>query len=315
MSDRTSIEWTHATWNPVRGCTKVSPGCKHCYAETFAERFRDVPGHPFEQGFDLRPVPEALELPLRWKTGRLIFVNSMSDLFHEDIPDAYIEKVFDVIARAPQHQFQVLTKRAERMRAFASTRRVPPNAWMGVSVESAEYRWRIKELRAVKAAVRFKSRTAGLVPARRPRRFIVRVLPLAGALLLAACQHAATAGGGVTDEGLGDQLTRCAAAHTVNVKILLEAQQDVAALYRMVGYFKVAGEAYTSRVHAERTFAAEKEALESRMGAALSAPEGERVSRARRFMDELSGELRECAELQRANKASIDARVRAALGR
>jgi protein gp37 len=157
VSDRTAIEWTHATWNPVRGCTKVSPGCKHCYAETFAERFRGVPGHPFEQGFDLRLVPEALELPLRWKTGRLIFVNSMSDLFHEDIPDAYIEKVFDVIARASQHQFQVLTKRAERMRAFTSTRRVPSNAWMGVSVETAEYRWRIKELRAVKAAVRFLS--------------------------------------------------------------------------------------------------------------------------------------------------------------
>ncbi|ACG71838.1 Gp37Gp68 family protein [Anaeromyxobacter sp. K] len=157
MSDRTAIEWTHATWNPVRGCTKVSPGCKHCYAETFAERFRGVPGHPFEQGFDLRPVPEALELPLRWKTGRLIFVNSMSDLFHEDIPDTYIKRVFDIIGRASQHQFQILTKRAERMRAFTSTTSVPPNAWMGVSVETAQYRWRIKELRGVTASVRFLS--------------------------------------------------------------------------------------------------------------------------------------------------------------
>jgi protein gp37 len=157
MSDRTAIEWTQATWNPVRGCTKVSPGCAHCYAETFAERFRGVPGHPFEQGFDLRLVPSALELPLRWKTGRLIFVNSMSDLFHEDIPDAYIEKVFDVMARASQHQFQVLSKRAERMREFTSRRSVPQNAWMGVSVETAEYRWRIQQLRAVPAEVRFLS--------------------------------------------------------------------------------------------------------------------------------------------------------------
>jgi protein gp37 len=157
VSEYSAIEWTHATWNPVRGCTKVSPGCKHCYAETFAERFRGVPDHPFEQGFDLRLVPTALELPLRWRKGRLIFVNSMSDLFHEDVASSYIERVFDVMARAPQHQFQVLTKRAERMRTFTGTRRVPPNAWMGVSVESAEYRWRIKELRAVKAEVRFVS--------------------------------------------------------------------------------------------------------------------------------------------------------------
>ncbi len=157
MSDRTAIEWTHATWNPIRGCTKVSPGCKHCYAETFAERFRGVPGHPFEQGFDLRLVPNALELPLRWKTGRLIFVNSMSDLFHEDVPDSYIERVFSVMERASQHQFQVLTKRAERLQAFTSTHSVPRNAWMGVSVENDEYCWRIALLRGVPAAVRFLS--------------------------------------------------------------------------------------------------------------------------------------------------------------
>lgn len=157
MSDRSAIEWTQATWNPVRGCTKVSPGCKHCYAETFAERFRGVPGHPFEQGFDLRLVPTALDLPLRWRKGRLVFVNSMSDLFHEDVPDAYVERVFSVIRTAPHHQFQVLTKRAERMFEFTQRHGVPPNAWMGVSVESVAYRSRIALLRRVPAKVRFLS--------------------------------------------------------------------------------------------------------------------------------------------------------------
>ncbi len=157
MSDRSSIEWTEATWNPVRGCTKISPGCKHCYAETFAERFRGVPGHPFEQGFDLRLVPSALDLPLRWRRGRLIFVNSMSDLFHEDVPDNYIERVFSVMQRASQHQFQVLTKRAERMLMFTARYGAPRNAWMGVSVENAAYRSRIVLLRRVPAQVRFLS--------------------------------------------------------------------------------------------------------------------------------------------------------------
>lgn len=157
MSDRSPIEWTNATWNPARGCTKVSPGCKHCYAETFSERFRGVEGHPFEQGFDLRLVPRALELPLSWKEGRLVFVNSMSDLFHEDIPEDYIARVFDVMRRAPQHQFQVLTKRAERMAAFARTHVIPTNAWMGVSVESAAYTTRVKHLQTVDARVRFLS--------------------------------------------------------------------------------------------------------------------------------------------------------------
>jgi phage protein Gp37/Gp68 len=115
MADRSSIEWTQATWNPVTGCSKVSPGCAHCYAETFAERFRGVPGHPYEQGFDLRFWPARLDQPFRWKRPRLIFVNSMSDLFHEDIPPSYIERVFDVMARAQHHTFQVLTKRADRL--------------------------------------------------------------------------------------------------------------------------------------------------------------------------------------------------------
>ena len=115
MSDKSKIEWTDATWNPVRGCTKVSPGCVHCYAETFAERFRGVPGHPFEFGFDLRLVPEKLGDPLRWRAPRLVFVNSMSDLFHDGVPDHYVTAVAKVMSAANWHTFQVLTKRAERL--------------------------------------------------------------------------------------------------------------------------------------------------------------------------------------------------------
>ena len=157
MSDKSRIEWTDATWNPVRGCTKVSPGCKHCYAETFAERFRGVPGHPFEQGFDLRIVPEALELPQRWREPRLVFVNSMSDLFHEDIPLEYIQRVFRVMADAPRHQFQVLTKRAVRMAELAPKLTFAPNIWAGVSVENQRYTSRIDSLREVPALTRFLS--------------------------------------------------------------------------------------------------------------------------------------------------------------
>lgn len=157
MADRSEIEWTDATWNPVRGCTKISPGCKHCYAETFSERFRGVPGHPFEYGFDLRLVESALELPLRWRAGRRIFVNSMSDLFHDKVPVEYISRVFDVMRRAPQHQFQVLTKRAERMADIAATLTMPPNVWMGVSVENQTYTTRAQHLCRVNASVRFLS--------------------------------------------------------------------------------------------------------------------------------------------------------------
>jgi protein gp37 len=111
MSNNSKIEWTDATWNPVRGCTKVSPGCQNCYAETFAERFRGVPGHPFEQGFDLRLVPEKLVEPLRWASPKMIFVNSMSDLFHENIPESYIINIANVMNLANWHTYQVLTKR------------------------------------------------------------------------------------------------------------------------------------------------------------------------------------------------------------
>src|SRR6266699_6181673 len=137
MSDHSKIEWTDATWNPVTGCTKVSPGCKHCYAQTFAERFRGVPGHPFEQGFDLRLWPERLGLPLVWKTSRRIFVNSMSDLFHERVPEWLIDAVFDTMSRAAWHQFQVLTKRPDLMTNYVRARadrfgpltETHPNVW------------------------------------------------------------------------------------------------------------------------------------------------------------------------------------------
>jgi protein gp37 len=178
MSDSSKIEWTDATWNPVTGCTKVSPGCDHCYAETFAERWRGTPGHHFENGFDVTLRPERLEQPLHWKRPRRIFVNSMSDLFHEAVPDEYIVRVFDVMQNARRHSFQVLTKRHARMRSFV-TRYLsgefatepldtsplagtidapPPNIWLGVSVE--DQKWadiRVPALLATPAAVRFLS--------------------------------------------------------------------------------------------------------------------------------------------------------------
>jgi len=162
MSEHSSIEWTDATWNPVRGCTKISPGCAHCYAETFAERFRGVPGHPYEQGFDLRLVPEKLDEPLRWTRSRMIFVNSMSDLFHEDVPDDFIIDVARVMQMAPWHTFQVLTKRSDRLRDLLRGRlhfaAKLPHLWWGVSVENQRHGLpRIDNLRSAPAAVRFLS--------------------------------------------------------------------------------------------------------------------------------------------------------------
>lgn len=160
MSDNSAIEWTDATWNPVRGCTKISPGCTHCYAATFAERFRGVPGHPYEQGFDLRIVPEKLNEPLKWSRSRRIFVNSMSDLFHERVPDEFIARVLDVMTRAPWHIFQVLTKRSDRMRDLLRTNLcgAAEHIWWGVSVEDRKYGVpRIDHLRDTPAAVRFLS--------------------------------------------------------------------------------------------------------------------------------------------------------------
>jgi protein gp37 len=162
MSEHSSIEWTDATWNPVRGCTKVSPGCAHCYAETFAERFRGVPGHPYEHGFDLRLVPEKLGEPLRWRQPRMIFVNSMSDLFHKDVPDDYVVAVARVMMLAPWHTFQVLTKRSERLRELLASKLAfaahEPHIWWGVSVENRKHGVpRIAHLQAATAAVRFLS--------------------------------------------------------------------------------------------------------------------------------------------------------------
>ena len=162
MSDHSKIEWTDATWNPVRGCSKVSPGCMNCYAETFAERFRGVPGHPFEQGFDLRLVPDKLTDPLRWRTPRMIFVNSMSDLFHEQVPDDYIVNVARVMQLANWHTYQVLTKRSERMRdllqgklGFAARQ---SHIWWGVSVENRKHGLpRVDHLREAATRVRFLS--------------------------------------------------------------------------------------------------------------------------------------------------------------
>lgn len=175
MADNSKIEWTEATWNPVTGCTKVSPGCDNCYAETFAERWRGIPGHHFEQGFDVVLRPERLNQPLRWRRPRRVFVNSMSDLFHEKIPDRFIAEVFGVMAAAPRHAFQVLTKRHGRMRSLVASEGFReavylsnnldqgehwplPNVWLGVSVE--DQKWadiRIPALLDTPAAVRWLS--------------------------------------------------------------------------------------------------------------------------------------------------------------
>jgi protein gp37 len=162
MSLNSSIEWTDATWNPVRGCTKVSPGCAHCYAETFSERFRGVPGHPYEFGFDLRLVPEKLAEPFRWRKPCRVFVNSMSDLFHEGVSDDYIVSVARVMARANWHQYQVLTKRSLRLRDLLGTKlrfaRNLRHIWWGVSVENRKHGLpRIEHLHDSPAAVRFLS--------------------------------------------------------------------------------------------------------------------------------------------------------------
>lgn len=161
---KTQIEWTRSpdgtpgyTWNPVTGCTKVSPGCKHCYAERFAHRLKAMGNARYRNGFAITLQPDQLTLPLRWRQPRLIFVNSMSDLFHEAIPEDYIQRVFDVMVRADWHIFQILTKRSERLAGLASNLPWPRNVWQGVSVESARYTWRIAHLRKVPAAIRFLS--------------------------------------------------------------------------------------------------------------------------------------------------------------
>jgi len=162
MSDKSQIEWTDATWNPIRGCTKISPGCTHCYAETFAERFRGVPGHPYEQGFDLRIVPGKLADPLRWPAAKMVFVNSMSDLFHKDVTDAYVQSVVRVMQMANWHTYQVLTKRSERLAALLGEglreAAEAEHIWWGVSVEDRQHGLpRIEHLRSAPARMRFLS--------------------------------------------------------------------------------------------------------------------------------------------------------------
>lgn len=157
MAQSSPIEWTESTWNPVTGCTKISPGCKNCYAKRMAERLRLMGQPNYANGFDLTLQPHAVELPLRWKKPQRIFVNSMSDLFHEDVPLGFIRDVFDVMGRANWHQFQVLTKRAERLAELSDSLLWSPNIWMGVSVENADYVERIDFLRRTGALIKFLS--------------------------------------------------------------------------------------------------------------------------------------------------------------
>ena len=159
MARKSEIEWTDATWNPVTGCTKVGAGCDNCYAERVAERWRGVVGHPYEQGFDLRLWPSRLEHPFQWRKPRMIFVNSMSDLFHKNIDRSFIDRVFDVMERANWHVFQVLTKRSSLMRNYVRARydgrRVPQHIWLGVSVEDSAHVNRIVHLKAINSEARF----------------------------------------------------------------------------------------------------------------------------------------------------------------
>ena len=157
MAGRTTIEWTHATWNPTTGCSKISPGCKHCYAERLANRLEAM-GHPnYVNGFQLTVHEHLLEVPLKWKRARTVFVDSMSDLFHEDVPLEFIRSVFDVMRRAKQHQFQVLTKRSQRLKEVSDSLTWPENVWMGVSVENSDFAFRIADLQDTSASVKFLS--------------------------------------------------------------------------------------------------------------------------------------------------------------
>jgi len=157
MADISHIEWTHATWNPVTGCTKVSPGCKHCYAERMAHRLQLMGQPKYRSGFAVTLHPDVLCLPSKWKKPRLVFVNSMGDLFHDQIPLSFIEQVFEVMAASKQHVFQLLTKRSERLAELAPHLPWPDNLWMGVTVENADYTYRIADLQTVPAKVRFLS--------------------------------------------------------------------------------------------------------------------------------------------------------------
>ena len=155
MAQGSSIEWTESTWNPVTGCTKVSPGCKHCYAERMAVRLQAMGQPNYAHGFEVTLHERALELPLTWKKPQTVFVNSMSDLFHDRVPEAFIRRVFDVMRKASWHTFQVLTKRAERLGTLGKDLDWPENVWMGVSIETRKYLFRLDHLRRTSARVKF----------------------------------------------------------------------------------------------------------------------------------------------------------------
>jgi protein gp37 len=155
MANSSHIEWTDATWNPVTGCSKISPGCKFCYAERLAHRLQAMGQTNYRNGFEVTLQPHMLEHPLRWRQPRRVFVNSMSDLFHEDVPAPYIKRVFDVMRRASWHQFQVLTKRSERLIQLDPVLKWQPHIWMGVSIENEDYLFRIDHLRQTGAAIKF----------------------------------------------------------------------------------------------------------------------------------------------------------------
>ena len=157
MSQHTKIEWTEVTWNPITGCSKISPGCKNCYAERLAKRLQAMKQFRYRNGFKLTLQPQALEEPYHLKRSRIIFVNSMSDIFHKDVPLSYIKDIFKVMKQCPQHQFQILTKRSYRMKQIAPCLKWAPNIWMGVSVENNDYTFRIDHLRSVPAITRFVS--------------------------------------------------------------------------------------------------------------------------------------------------------------
>lgn len=157
MAGLSKIEWTEATWNPVTGCDKISPGCKNCYAERLALRLQAAGTRQYKDGFVLKLHPEALDVPLGWKKPKVIFVNSMSDLFHRDVPIEFIRRVFTVMQYAPQHQFQILTKRADRLAELDPELPWSDNVWMGVSVENGEYAWRIEYLKQTRARIKFLS--------------------------------------------------------------------------------------------------------------------------------------------------------------
>ena len=161
MAQSTEIEWTDATWNPVTGCTKIGPGCDNCYAARFAERWRGIKGHPYEQGFDLRLWPNRVDQPMKWRKPRLIFVNSMSDLFHKEVPVDLIDAVFDIMEHADHHIYQVLTKRSSLMRRYVNRRYadvpVPEHIWLGVSIEDRDHISRLEHLRQSNVTIRFVS--------------------------------------------------------------------------------------------------------------------------------------------------------------